>query len=610
MKRNDLTIWPYGVLMSITFAILPFSHRIVSVELSTCTELDSMYQLYLPNVVELMKGTTVFAHLPSTSMTIGQVSLQLHGVTVALLLLIIYDIIKYKHGRVPFWCMLPVVAFAFHPARAAVLSDACGWPHTTALSFITMGSLAYMRDLCRIGECYATTPVEDSSVGTGDKAAMETEVRPPCSGWYGAFKAVVVVSSFMVASGLHVAALIVPFLLSIYHFVFHQYSPAGVVNAAADRASIVSRRWVSVGMLLAGAYAAINMALLAKRTVVVDDQDAATADATLSSSLADGAVKSGVDVWFELSYCIYRMAVMLMFPSVLTAGFTTGVSPTTDASAAGAGSAGESGDGVPRSGLFYYAPSGAFEGVSVLVLCSVALTMGVSLLVWGQTLLVVVQQLATNLMRVLFSSHEGGRQRIGEHVLTHTGFTRTCIILTIYLLLCYWQMVIYIVTIPKDDPHYTEMTSRSSALAVFVAYHQSGSSGIDKLLMVWSYIPSSFVSAYLSVLIADAFALPAPSVSASSSSAATEAVQQATATSRTQSGSGSRSGADSTASNRSLASDAPTLSKVARGESMQHQQLHKLSFLRSPRWLQAIIVLLILHLVSITSQYLCILQVQ
>lgn len=199
MNRDSLSCWPYGVLLTIVAAIVPFAHRFDSSAEIVCYQGDPLH-FELPDI---FSGSLQDVMLELGELiSMEQLNLQLHAATVGVLLLIVHEIVKYKNYHVTFWSVLPTLSFAFHPLRMAMLQDRCGLPFTSSLLFASIAVLGYLRMLFSITS-YGSEP----SAGLRNTFSSVVTLGKMC----------LIVACLLAAIGFNRVAVALPIIMLAYH---------------------------------------------------------------------------------------------------------------------------------------------------------------------------------------------------------------------------------------------------------------------------------------------------------------------------------------------------------------------------------------------------------
>jgi hypothetical protein len=208
MNRDSLSCWPYGVLLAIVVAIVPFTDRFDTIAPKECPHGDHM-QFDLPGLVSVNVEESMLEYGELLSME--QLNVQLHAATVGVLLLTVHEIVKYKNYHVSFWSVLPTLSFAFHPLRIGMLKDRCGLPFTSSFFFACIAVLGYLRML----------------FGVAPYAPSSEEIRNTSSSVVTLGKICLIVLSLLIAIGLNRVTILIPVIMFCYHLMATPKVPAG-----------------------------------------------------------------------------------------------------------------------------------------------------------------------------------------------------------------------------------------------------------------------------------------------------------------------------------------------------------------------------------------------
>lgn len=513
MQRDDLNIWPYGVLMTITASVLPYVGKVD--ETYTSCKFDNIYNIELPENISqsLLIGYDKLMRF-SNKINIGQINLQLHACAVAVLLLIVYEVVKFKHRRVSFWSMLPIVGFAFHPLRIAIVKNCDGLQYTLSLLFSLLGIFAYLREIGQLNVDFSN----NSSVGkvNADSQDNDTKQNHSLSIMYGIFKCISIIACFSLAMLLNPMAIVIPWLLFGFHFIFYKKLKSVVmIHYVCASIAVVVTTLCSIGCtyyLLLLQYPNIanetsDMLLALKNELLLAMEWKtlslpATADFRADFEYdTDSAAVAIAMVIYKLNYCVYKLCVHMWLPNLFIMGLSDSVETNVEtgvhkllvnASLADADNMKTVGSELEK----------LLENIPTNSLIHVGLTMFVTVFVTICTLYVIFKQILNGITV--------GRNLTNLTEALTSGIHKVSLIATTFLVVVYWQLFIYNVlethicahggssgtNLEVGSDSYTEchlISWNSLDLNQYIAAcDATNSMGVTSTFARWSYFPSSF----------------------------------------------------------------------------------------------------------------------
>lgn len=547
MNRDSLSCWAYGVLLAIVLAVIPFVDRFDHAIGKECPHGDYL-QFHLPDLVSV--NIEYLLHRHSDFISMEHLNLQFHAATVAVLLLIIFEVVKYKNYHVTFWSVLPALSFAFHPLRIVMLHDRCGLPFTASLFFVGIAVLTYLRLLFSV-TVYGPVPVEISNTS---------------SSIFTLAKMCLFVASLFIAVGLNRVTIVVPFIMLAYHLmVFPRVvSGAGLredwrryhhLSVACSLLAVVTYCYTRLPMLGSAKYFAVSVAQGVSSFSVNNEIIRCESDPDMG--LCHSEVSSGTNTVLNMvcQSCldIYKMIVLLLLPDVRN----TSSGGNELSAMLLLQDVRESLDLLPMQNAWKICVV-FFGGIVLLTFCFMRF----------------LQQIFRN---YICSSDSESSVRPGQVPCQHqNGFSAFCGLVRLMFVFCacvvyaHWHFItgLFPATVTNTDVG-TEML-RTSHMIV-----RPGSTEVSMTahLSYLSYFPSALLTVYLSVLISDVFTLSSGRRKSMSS-----AVFRAS------------SGCDEGCKNPNC-----------------HTSMIKTSFWSYPMWLKLTLALLITHLIAICLQYLLIL---